>query len=126
MADMEDYLERLADVGKANPGHEISELRGLLRAAARDMGDALPSFLSGDDVAATLEGAFHEGDVNGVETLIDAARAHGEESEPDHEAGDLQDFLRSAWRLMDDDARTAFAASEEAQRVMPASPSPRG
>jgi hypothetical protein len=32
-----------------------------------------------------------------LEELLDAARAHGEESEPDHEVGDLQGYLLSAW-----------------------------
>lgn len=35
-----------------------------------------------------------------VETLIGHAKTHGEDSEPDHEVGDLQDMLRAAWSLM--------------------------
>ncbi len=35
-----------------------------------------------------------------VEFLLKAATRHGEDSEPDHEVGDLQDFLRAAWNLM--------------------------
>jgi hypothetical protein len=31
-----------------------------------------------------------------VGTYIAAARQHGEDSEPDHEVGDLQDLLREA------------------------------
>jgi hypothetical protein len=41
--------------------------------------------------------------MNGVEKLIEAAAAHGRDSEPDHEIGDLQDFLRLAWSLMTDE-----------------------
>ena len=32
--------------------------------------------------------------------LIDSAEKHGNESEPDHEVGDLQDALRAAIELM--------------------------
>ncbi len=35
-----------------------------------------------------------------VETLIEGARLHGENSDPDHEVGDLQDLLRECWKLM--------------------------
>jgi hypothetical protein len=37
---------------------------------------------------------------NSVEHLIEAATRHGQESEPDHEIGDLQQFLRLAWEIM--------------------------
>jgi hypothetical protein len=40
--------------------------------------------------------------MNGVERLIDSAAQHGRDSEPDHEVGDLQEFLRLAWSLMDE------------------------
>jgi hypothetical protein len=40
---------------------------------------------------------------NDVERLIDSAAQHGRDSEPDHEVGDLQDFLRLAWSLMTDE-----------------------
>jgi len=46
-----------------------------------------------------------------VEFYIDAAQKHGEDSEPDHEVGDLQDFLRRAWALMSPDQRVEFALS---------------
>lgn len=32
-----------------------------------------------------------------IEFYIETAETHGAESEPDHEVGDLQDFLRAAW-----------------------------
>jgi hypothetical protein len=37
----------------------------------------------------------------GLEALLAAAAAHGKQSEPDHEVGDLQEVLRSCWELMD-------------------------
>lgn len=45
----------------------------------------------------TAPDAVEPGD---VETLISAARAHGRQSEPDHEVGDLQDILRACWAQM--------------------------
>lgn len=35
-----------------------------------------------------------------IESIISAAQTHGRDSEPDHEAGDLQDALRTAVSLM--------------------------
>lgn len=35
-----------------------------------------------------------------VERIVEAATLHGEESEPDHEVGDLQTALREAWKRM--------------------------
>lgn len=42
-----------------------------------------------------------------VETLIAAATKHGEESEPDHEVGDLQEYIRSAWAVLTEAQKTA-------------------
>ena len=35
-----------------------------------------------------------------LEKLLATARAHGEESDPDHEVGDLQAVLASCWRRL--------------------------
>lgn len=40
-----------------------------------------------------------------IETYISAAKQHGEDSDPDHEVGDLQDMLRSAWELLSEEQR---------------------
>lgn len=40
-----------------------------------------------------------------MERLIDAARAHGEQSDPDHEVGDLQGILRDCWAVMTPEQR---------------------
>jgi hypothetical protein len=37
---------------------------------------------------------------NSIEALIQSAKQHGLDSEPDHEVGDLQQFLRIAWAVM--------------------------
>ena len=40
------------------------------------------------------------GETDGIEQLIAAAAGHGRQSEPEHQAGDLEQLLREAWRLM--------------------------
>lgn len=44
-----------------------------------------------------------------VSFYLDAAKQHGEDSEPDHEVGDLQAFLTVAWSLMSPSQRREFA-----------------
>ncbi len=43
-----------------------------------------------------------------VQTLIAASLQHGQDSDPDHEAGDLQDYLRAGWPLVSADQRRAM------------------
>lgn len=45
-----------------------------------------------------------------VATLISAALEHGTNSESDHEAGDLQDYLRSVWPLMSTELQNSALA----------------
>ena len=52
-----------------------------------------------------------------LETLVDMAKQHGEDSEPDHEVGDLQDLLRAAWQLMSDSQRLELLKGEAADAV---------
>lgn len=53
-----------------------------------------------------------------LEGILDAAKAHGEEGEPDHEVGDLQDVLRAAWTMMSPDQRKMLLASDEVEAVL--------
>ena len=53
-----------------------------------------------------------------VEHYINAAAQHGEDSEPDHEVGDLQEFLRAAWNLMSADQRVKFSMLESVRDTM--------
>ena len=41
--------------------------------------------------------------------IFAAAEAHGEQSEPDHEVGDLKDVLQQCWNVMDAERRQAIA-----------------
>ena len=43
-----------------------------------------------------------------VEYFIGLAQQHGEDSEPDHEVGDLQTFFREAWALLSEAQRAVF------------------
>jgi hypothetical protein len=36
----------------------------------------------------------------GLEALLASARAHGRQSDPDQEVGDLQEILRACWEVM--------------------------
>ncbi|MDN7577379.1 hypothetical protein QZM25_32720 [Burkholderia contaminans] len=42
------------------------------------------------------------------ELCIRAAKEHGENSEPNHEVGDLQDYLRDMWKLLTSKQREAY------------------
>ena len=42
----------------------------------------------------------------------------GEESEGDHEIGDLQDLLRAAWSLLTEEQRIDFLFTDEAKAVV--------
>lgn len=42
-----------------------------------------------------------------VETLISAATRHGQESEQEHEVGDLQEFIRSTWGVLSESQKKA-------------------
>lgn len=54
--------------------------------------------------------------MNDIENLIQSAKQHGLDSEPDHEVGDLQQFLRLAWSLMTPAQCEAFMVDAAAWR----------
>lgn len=43
-----------------------------------------------------------------LEALLEAAEAHGRESDPDHEVGDLQDLVRACWARLPEADRAAL------------------
>lgn len=55
-----------------------------------------------------------------VERILNAAQQHGQNSEPDHEVGDLQDVLRAAWSLMSIEQRNQLMAAAETVNVLQA------
>jgi len=56
----------------------------------------------------------------GSELYLRVAKQHGEESDPDHEVGDLQTFFRTAWLLMDDKVRSAFVNHPDVRSTLAA------
>lgn len=106
---LEALLEATAQQGYAE---EIARLRAFLRLAdSLFLPEQRSAFLTDDETMATLEGALAEDDVppaNDVEALIDAARTHGEDSEPDMEPGDLQVYLRTAYGMLDPGRQARF------------------
>lgn len=53
-----------------------------------------------------------------IEFYRNAAKNHGQDSEPEHEVGDLQGFLRAIWTLTSQEQRHAFAKSPAVQMIL--------
>ncbi|TAL65789.1 MAG: hypothetical protein EPN79_11460 [Burkholderiaceae bacterium] len=53
-----------------------------------------------------------------IETVIRSAQKHGEDEDPDHEVGDLQDALRAAWGCMSAQQRSDLMASSEMIQIL--------
>jgi hypothetical protein len=76
------------------------------------------------EAAAALEYQEHlvqmreRGVDHDVERYIDAALQHGEDSEPDHEVGDLQDYLRVMWDLLTPEQQSQFARDERVVELL--------
>jgi hypothetical protein len=88
-----------------------------------DEGDGLPGKVFFEQVMTAKDNAerpFTLSDVRDVDTYTHAAFVHGEESEGDHEVGDLQDLLRAAWDLMTEEQRINFLFTDEAKAVLSA------
>jgi hypothetical protein len=86
-----------------------------------DEGDGLPDKAFFEQVITTnddTERPFTLSDARDVDTYIHAAFVHGEESEGDHEVGDLQDLLRAAWALMTEEQRIDFLFTDEAKATL--------
>jgi hypothetical protein len=88
-----------------------------------DEGDGLPAKAFFEQVMTAKDNTdrpFTLADVRDVDTYTHAAFVHGEESEGDHEVGDLQDLLRAAWALMTEDQKIEFLFTDEAKAVLTA------
>jgi hypothetical protein len=86
-----------------------------------DEGDGLPgkAFFEGLKTSKdNAERPFTLSDVRDVDTYTHAAFVHGEESEGDHEVGDLQDLLRATWDLMTEEQKIDFLFTDEAKAVL--------
>lgn len=67
--------------------------------------------------AAVFEMGFRSQMLN---VLLAAAKQHGEDSDPDHEVGDLQDLLRPMWAILTPEQQRNFLASDEVAAVLEA------
>lgn len=88
-----------------------------------DEGDGLPAKAYFEQVMTAKDNTdrpFTLADLRDVDTYTHAAFVHGEESEGDHEVGDLQDLLRAAWALMTEEQRIDFLFTDEAKAVLTA------
>lgn len=56
--------------------------------------------------------AIERGSFDFANDLVEAARLHGENSDPDHEVGDLQDLFFACWRVMSPAQRTHIFEDE--------------
>lgn len=95
----EDLLRMASEIGEREGDEELI-LADLLRAAWNRLPE--PGGVRAQVIETTRptwEIAIREDgkEPSGVGDLIRLARQHGEDSEPDHECGDLQDFFRAVW-----------------------------
>ncbi|QRM35110.1 hypothetical protein [Microvirga sp. VF16] len=59
-------------------------------------------------------------DVKDADTYTHAAFVNGEDSEGDHEVGDLQDLFRAAWEIMTEEQKIDFLFTDQAKAVLSA------
>lgn len=57
------------------------------------------------------DGDEGDGDNAGVDLIIEAAEAHGTNTEAEHEVGDLQNAMRAAWTIMNPSQRVGLLRS---------------
>ena len=53
-----------------------------------------------------------------VEFLLKAAKQHGDDSDPDHETGDLQDHMRRMWEILSPAQRAHFMALPDTREAV--------
>lgn len=89
----------------ANFQSEVDDLRTLVRLSWGVLSpEQRAKVTASEEVVAAVEAEFMPtgpgtGE-DGAQWLICAAEAHGEGDDPDHDAGDLQGFIRAMWREM--------------------------
>ncbi len=69
------------------------------------------------DSDVSLQALTQVQDPNLANALIAAARQHGQDDDPQHEVGDLQDLVRAMWRLMTPSQRVATLRATEVQAI---------
>jgi hypothetical protein len=77
-----------------------------------DQGDGMPETVFFEPLGLEAHKIFD------VETYIEAAAQHGEDSDPDHEVGDLQNLLRAAFAKLSHEQVLELFFQEETQNVL--------
>ncbi|WP_262030744.1 hypothetical protein [Microvirga sp. Mcv34] len=88
-----------------------------------DEGDGLPARRFFEPVLTKRDDSKRPltlADVKDADTFTHAAFVHGEDSEGDHEIGDLQDLFRAAWGLMTEEQKVDFLFTDQAKAVLSA------
>ena len=86
-----------------------------------DEGNGIPAKKFFEPVLTERDDTKHPltlADVKDADTYTHAPFAHGEESEGDHEVGDLQDLFRATWGLMTEEQRIDFLFTDQAKAVL--------
>lgn len=75
--------------------------------------------LASDEVDASVEWLSEDAHISDrFENAIAGAYQHGEDSDPDHVVGDLQDLLRAAVSIMQPDRAKAFFEHEDTMKAV--------
>lgn len=53
-----------------------------------------------------------------LERVLEAAQAHGEEDDPEHEIGDLQGVIHAMWSVLTDDQKETVLAHDDVRDVL--------
>ena len=97
---------------------EVDDLRSLVRLCWAVLTQPQRQVVIGtEEVLEAIDGEFMAtapgvGD-DGAQWLIDCAKAHGATDDPDHDAGDLQGFVKAMWREMSAEQHRAVIEDDE-------------
>jgi hypothetical protein len=53
-----------------------------------------------------------------LERLLGAAASHGEQSEPEHEVGDLQEILIAIWSVLDKKTKSKVMSHSQIEAIL--------
>lgn len=111
---MQEYIAGAAELGRAEGAtRERRVLETAVRRAFAVLDEKAQSEIyNGDVVGEMIENNLSEDSVvpDMLENMIAAAEQHGEDSDPDHTCGDLQDYLTEISSHMTPEQSDAFLA----------------
>lgn len=102
----------------ANFQCEVDDLRSLVRLGWKGLSaEQRAKVIASEEVAEAIAAEFMPTgpgtDDDGSEWMVNAAKAHGEGDDPDHDAGDVQGFIRAMWREMTLEQHRAMIVDDE-------------